>query len=584
MIVKRYQPCSPVIEAFHHCDAQVRAICGAVGTGKTTAAIWEIGFNLPRRIYMDYGISETRWFVVRKTFDSLMDSDFTEAMDWFVHGDWKPSRKTMTIKWPSSKNCPSPLIVHLKFLSCNTPEEEGKFRSQNVTGAWIDEADQLSLIAKQIIKGRCGRYPKQKSCPCGFVPRYIVETSNPFPADHPMYTTYKWMGPEVLVEPAPQLRCTNKLCEKTFSMMTNCPKCGAPGELTGKSDWRTGTYDCTHLVRKLPNGGPISAIPPTPDHIGFWQEPGENEENLRPGYWDAIRHDYQEAPEMVSILVDGEPGMKPKGKPVYRNFDKKVHISQAPLIWKQVMDTRTGEMKGVPLLCGWDFSGNFPACAVVQRVAPMSYQVLREFYDDRMQAVDFAKWVFETLAMEYPGYEGMHFADPASWAQYSSATGGFTSNAMMVQEQLGVQMTPSRNELDLRISAVDQLLIRRGGMLIDLRCFMILNGFQAGYVREENPRLGEKNYKDQPIKNNFSHIHDALQYALVTEIYPKVKEPRPEIAEEEALIASYPERMTAYSSGPRNRRIQYGKGGEPLEPAYTEPHATTARGWDPRKR
>ena len=557
---------------------------GPVGSGKTTAAIWEVGFNLPRRIYMKWGISETRWFVIRKTFDSLMDSDFTEAMDWFAHGEWKPSRKTMTVKWPSSPNCPSPLIVHLKFLSCNTPEEEGKFRSQNVTGAWIDEADQLNLIAKQVIKSRLGRYPKQKDAPVGFVPRYFLETCNPFPPNHPMYTTYDWRGPEILLDPAPQLRCTNKDCAKTFSLVDKCPVCGSAGELTGKRDWRTAQYDCTVAVKKFPNGGPIPSAPPTPDHIGFWQEPGENEENLRPGYWDSIRKDYQETPEMVDILVEGEPGEKPRGKPVYRNFDKHRHIAKGHLTWKRERDSRTGEMRGVPLLCGWDFSGNFPACVVTQRIAPMQYQALREFYNDRMQAIDFGKWVFETLSMDYPGYEGIHYADPASWAQYSSSSGGFTSNALMVQEQCGVTLTPSRNELDLRISAIDQLLSRYDGLVIDAQCYMLLSGFTAGYVREQNPRLGDKDYKETPVKNNFSHVHDALQYALVMEVYPKVKEPRPDVAEEEALIASMPERMTAWSAPPRNRRIQYGKDGEPLEPAYSVPHSAAATGWDPRRR
>ena len=584
MILKKYSPCSPTLEVFHRCDAQSRCIVGPIGSGKTTAAIWEVGFNLPRRIYMNYGISETRWFVIRKTYDALMDSDFTEAMDWFSHGEWKPSRKLLTVKWPSSLNCPSPLIVHLKFLSCNTPEEEGKFRSQNVTGAWIDEANQLPLLSKQVVKGRLGRYPKQKDSPCGFVPRYFIETANPFPANHAMYTTYDWVGPKIIVDPAPQWRCTNKECQSTFSLVDHCPKCGAPGELTGKKDWRTGVYDCNILEKKIPTNGPIPAIPPTPDHVGFWQEAGENEENLRPGYYDSVRRDYSEAPEVANVLVDGEPGDMPRGKPVYRNFDKHVHIAKVPLVWRKERDQRTGEMKGVPLLVGWDFSGNFPAAVVVQKVAPMQYQALREFYNDRMQAIDFGKWVLSEMSSAYPGYEGVHYADPASWARYSSESGGFTSNAQMVMEYCGIEMTPSRNELDLRISAVDQLLLWRNGLLIDQQCYMLCNGFTAGYVREQNPRLGEKDYKENPLKNNFSHVHDAFQYSVVAEIYPKVRQPRPEIAEEEQLIAEYPERMGAFSSGARNKRILLDSAGVPVEPSYTPTHGAVAKGWDPRKR
>ncbi len=442
----------------------------------------------------------------------------------------------------------------------------------------------MPLLSKQVVKGRLGRYPKQKDSPCGFVPRYFIETANPFPANHAMYTTYDWVGPKIIVDPAPQWRCTNKECQSTFSLVDHCPKCGAPGELTGKKDWRTGVYDCNILEKKIPTNGPIPAIPPTPDHVGFWQEAGENEENLRPGYYDSVRRDYSEAPEVANVLVDGEPGDMPRGKPVYRNFDKHVHIAKVPLVWRKERDQRTGEMKGVPLLVGWDFSGNFPAAVVVQKVAPMQYQALREFYNDRMQAIDFGKWVLSEMSSAYPGYEGVHYADPASWARYSSESGGFTSNAQMVMEYCGIEMTPSRNELDLRISAVDQLLLWRNGLLIDQQCYMLCNGFTAGYVREQNPRLGEKDYKENPLKNNFSHVHDAFQYSVVAEIYPKVRQPRPEIAEEEQLIAEYPERMGAFSSGARNKRILLDSAGVPVEPSYTPTHGAVAKGWDPRKR
>jgi hypothetical protein len=572
MILKAYKPISPMIQAFHQSDEQVKCIVGAVGTGKTTAAIWEVGFNLPRRIYERWGITHTRWVVVRKTFEQLMDTDWVEATDWFLQGKWHAQKKLYTVKWPASENCGSSLTVDLIFHSCNTPEEEGKFRSMNLTGAWIDEANQIPVIVKNIIKGRLGRYPKRREVESDFVPRYMIETCNPFPSDDPMYTMYDWVGPQVVEQPLPEVRCA--VCEKNYSGTMVCPECGREGELTGRADWRSGVYDTNVLVRKLPPG-PVPAGVPTKNHVGFWQEAGENEENLRQGYWDAIRNDYKEAPEMVALLVEGKPGYKPEGKPVYRNYNREVHMSKAPLIWKQMRDSYTGELRGVPLLVGWDNTGDAPAAVVCQKVGPMSYQVLKEFHDDRMGIIDFTKHVLETLQTEYPGYEGVHYCDPAGFSQQSDSRGGLTSNADLQREICGIAVAPSRQELDLRISAIDQLLARRDGLLIDLRCSRLLNGFFGGYVREENVRMGINEYKAIPKKNKFSHIHDALQYALVIQIYPKVKEPRPDIAEDEDLIASYPPALTADSYGARNAAVRRA----PVEVV----HSQRAETYDPRR-
>src|SRR5208337_1401423 len=100
----------------------------------------------------------------------LMETDFQEAMNWFVQGSWHYSRKTLTVQWPPSENCKSALTVELLFLSCNTPEEEEKFRSMNVTGVWIDEADKFSFVAKNIVKGRLGRFPKVAETPAHYTP------------------------------------------------------------------------------------------------------------------------------------------------------------------------------------------------------------------------------------------------------------------------------------------------------------------------------------------------------------------------------------------------------------------------------
>src|SRR5271157_3087267 len=246
---------SPTIAAFHACEARGKALVGAIGTGKTTAAIWDVGFNLPRRCFEDYGITDTKFIVVRKTFEQLMETDFQEAMDWFIHAKWRYSKKTLTIKWPASENCKSSLTVRLVFMSCNTPEEEDKFRSMNVTGVWIDEADKVPLTAKITLKGRMGRYPKVPDTPAEFTPAFFIETCNPFAVDHNMYQSYNWMGPKVLQAPKPEAKCG--VCDYRYAFegdSLSCPKCGEAGDLTGVAYWASGVYDVRELVNKLPPG------------------------------------------------------------------------------------------------------------------------------------------------------------------------------------------------------------------------------------------------------------------------------------------------------------------------------------------
>ena len=483
MIVKKYSPASPTVEAFHRCDAPMRALVGAVGTAKTTTALWEIGFNLPSRIYNMYGIAHTKWFVVRKTYGELMDTDFETAVSWFIEHDWHFTSKNLTLQWPARENCKSPLTVELLFRACNTPDTEEKFRSFEVTGAWIDEAIEVHQHVKNIIKGRLGRFPKRKDSPCDYVPRYMIETTNPCSIDHPMYWMYDWMGP-------------------------------------GKKE--DGTWDTGVLVPKRPPG-PLANRAPIPGYVGFWQEQGENKENLREGYWEDIARDYPESPEMVSMMVEGKPGHKPEGKGVYRNFDMNVHMAQAPLIWMKGADPRTGHLGGVPLYAGWDNTGNSPACIIGQRTGPFAFQALREYHDLRMGIVDFTKWVLSDMQVHFPGNFTTHYCDPAAFNKMSDARGGLTSNAQMQMELCGIKLIPSRQELDVRLNAVDQLLARRGGFLADPSCTRLLNGFQGGYVYEENPRMGMSEFKADPKKNLFSHIHDALQYVVVMLFYPDMK-------------------------------------------------------------
>lgn len=501
MIVKTYKPASPTIEAFHLCDAPVQAIVGAVGTAKTVSALWHHGYVLPVRCYNNYGITHTRWFVVRKNYTWLMDTDFEAAMDWFMWGQYSGVNRTIRIVWPKHHACDAELIVELQFRAADTDEDEKKFRSTAATGAWIDESIELRKVIKDVIITRIGRFPKIADTPARFTPRYLTETTNPCPVDHPMYWQFRWVGPTIIKQP----------------------------ELddNGTPKWETGEYDTTKLVRKMPPG-PLPSKPPVKGFLGFWQAPGENAGNVRGGYWQNIKELYPESPEMQQMLADGKPGYRPEGKGVYRNYVREVHMAQGPLMWMKVPDIHSGDLKGCPLLMGWDNTGLSPAAVLLQRIAPMQYQVLREFYDDRAGIVDFTQIVLEQLAVDFPGADITNYCDPAGFARVSNREGGVTSNAQMVMETFKITLIPSIQELGKRISAVDNLLARRDGLLIDPSCVRLLNGFFGGYVYEENPRMGMNEFKEDPKKNKFSHIHDALQYALAPVVYPDMKDTRDE--------------------------------------------------------
>jgi len=488
--------------AFHKSDAPFRAIVGAVGSGKTTAALWEICYLLPRHMARMYNITHTRWAVVRKTYDRLMDTDWYEIDSWFPQNHWYAQRHIMVIRFPKSKGCPA-FGVELYFRSLDQPDSMDKLRSMNLTGYWIDEAHEVHEYAKYMLITRLGRWPRDFVDPFGVEHkgspvRYGVETSNPMPINHIMYRKYRWVGTKI--------------------------------------DAKTGALE----MRRPP--GPVPKGRPAKGYIGWWQLPRENEANLRPGYYEDMLDEFPESPEMRSMLVSGKPGFKPEGKGVYRNYDTEngTHMANGPLLWVRQIDPYSGEDKGVPLYAGWDNNGhNNLACIVGQVVGPFKLQVLREFTDERMNIIDYTNWVLSQLEQEFPGYTCTHYCDPAAFSKFSAKEGGMTSNAELAMEACGIKLVPSIQALDVRINCVDQLLKMRDGILIDPSCVGLINGFQGGYVYAERPTMGINAFHDEPKKNPFSHIHDALQYLVVPIFFPAMMKAAKESLESRMITNNF---------------------------------------------
>jgi len=433
--IKEYNPLH-TCKQFHESPAQIRSIVGPVGSGKTSAAAWDICYYLPYFLYEKYGIKKTRWCVVRNTYDELIDTTQKTLFEWFPFGNYAVKRKIYVLNYPDDG-----IKSEIMFRSCDRPQDMKKFKSLEITGYWIDESIEVPDEIKRMLKNRIGRYPKK--CPV----RFGIETTNPPDVELPMYSQYHW---------------------------------------------------------NIPPPGPIPTGTPLENHAGFWQPPGENDANLRAGYYADLRRDYADNPDWIEMYIEGKPGIIIRGKLVYNNFKREYHEAKSPLVWTSG-----------PLYVGWDNSGNCPACAVVQVPSPMRTQVLAEYHSDKMGIVDFGNYVNNMMSMRFPNAsEITHWGDPAGEAKYSKTGGGLTSNAELMRDECGIDVMSSEQNPVARISSVDKMLGRIDGLLIDPSCTRLLNGFIGGYCYPENKSvMGE--YMSNVLKNKFSHVHDALQYVMV---------------------------------------------------------------------
>jgi len=416
----------PTLRRFHESPADLRCIVGPVGSGKTTAAAWEVFYYLPFQLAQDYGIKQTRWVILRNSYRELADTTQKTVLEWFSWGDFRAGDQRLTLKYPEYG-----IEIEALFRSCDSPEDIKKFKSLELTGYWIDESSEVKNQIKLMLKNRIGRYPQK--CPV----RFGIETTNP-------------------------------------------------------PDTESSTY--TDFFQK-----------PLTSHEGFKQPPRENEANLRAGYYDDLIQDYAHNPDWVSRYVMGKWGVTVQGKPVYNNFRSSIHVATNPI--KHV---------GKTLYTGWDNSGNCPACVIIQVPTAGVIQTLREYHTERMGIVDFGDYVVADRNMRYPNAEFIEWGDPAGFARFSRSGGGLTSNAELLRE-VGVRLDPSDQNWEARREAVETQLGKLAGgepaMLIDPTCTRLINGFLGGYSYPEMGTTGI--YGQKPIKNKWSHIHDALQYVCV---------------------------------------------------------------------
>ena len=273
----------------------------------------------------------------------------------------------------------------------------------------------------------------------------------------------------------------------------------------------------------------ITCNPPTPNHwvnkriiskdreelrkLGWWPfffDTHENEQNLRPGYYDELRRSLQGKDHLIKRFVEGEIVAIYPGMPVFSgDFNQRIHLRD---------DLKP--IKGKPFILGWDF-GLTPSCVWTQIDNNGRWLVFYElqggYLDDRLSeqigAQRFGELVLAEHNQKFPGFTlGLGYGDPTLTVKAQTDE----KTVKQILGNLGFQIASGavdiasrvegiRGRLNTNIGGDPAILISRPG------CPLLTEGLSGGY-RYNVDATGKRILGGEPQKNEFSHLVDALGY------------------------------------------------------------------------
>lgn len=239
----------------------------------------------------------------------------------------------------------------------------------------------------------------------------------------------------------------------------------------------------------------------------------ENKQHLPATYYTDMLNDLTD--EQIKIYVHGQYGFETSGKAVYEgSYNDALHCSEV-----------AEYHPNVPIIKrGWDF-GLTPAVSFSQMLPSGRKIVFDELCATRAGAGAMAKAVKRYSADKYPRAVFEDVGDPAG----SYPGQEREESCFQVLNEEGIDIVAGNQDLDARIESVrwglENLIDGQPALAIHPRCTMMRRGFQGGYKHREvlsKDTLGDQRYDAKPLKNKFSHIHDALQYDCEQDFGPMV--------------------------------------------------------------
>lgn len=195
-----------------------------------------------------------------------------------------------------------------------------------------------------------------------------------------------------------------------------------------------------------------------------------------------------------------------EGLPVYGDWNPQIHG----------INRRIDPQIGLPLLIGMDF-GLTPA-AIVCQLQEETLCCLKEYTAQNMGVKRFLAMIIPQMKVDFPLWLDLRkdyacFIDPSGFFRKDTDE---TTCASVIEEAGFGKIIPGPVQWDERKNAVESWLTRyvKNGACFQVslpNCPLLVQGFNGGYRYPDKVLEKEPTQKLRPIKDRYSHIHDALQ-------------------------------------------------------------------------
>ncbi len=470
----------PVAEAYYWDDADVVAIQGPVGSGKTTTKMrrkLRRARQIPRSV-ID-GVRYYKVLFVRETYRQLWATVIPSYLETFPKalGQWSGGRGDPVRHHIRFEDEFGEIDFVAEFMAFGD-SIAASLRGLQVTDMDISEADTNPLDTLTFGVGRINRHPSRQH-----------------------FEGY-----------AEDLRSYGQIdCD--FN---------APDE----DNWTFKVFHDSKGRKNIADQLNAALRPGSkPIEITFHRQPGygepgtENLQNLAPGYYELQigLNKLAGKSDVTDRMVFNKTTYLRAGEPVFiREFNRRIHVAETTI---QPDPT-------LPLLFGLD-QGFKGAALLAQFAPPFHWTILAElhFHDERLMAAEFGRRLANLIEARFAHLRlGDGWGDMAGEAGASQGADENATWNRIVGQSAGFRVRPQRigtNRIQPRLEAVRAALefVQGGqpGLLIDPSCKFLIRGFEARYIwtDEVNATGDKRKVPDKSLTE--ANVMDGLQYLLLSQ-------------------------------------------------------------------